>query len=218
MGDRVYPGDQRYRRWQAVCKFHVVYDHLGENLHRADGRLLSLPRLAKHRRCLRAGIGGRKHDLRQVGSERQCLGEANRRAATESDDTIGIARDELFHDTLSNLHRRMHDGIRREVNTEVAEDAHETCRSRRCMMRIGKNEGSLATRGKQLGGHLRDVAKSEKDARRQCRIWEAPQAVFAEAHARTFVARANSSIIDSRIANFWTLPVTVEGKLSTKRM
>jgi hypothetical protein len=43
-------------------------------------------------------------------------------------------------------------------------------------------------------------------------------AVFAEAHALTFVARANSSIIASRIANFWTLPVTADGKLSTNRM
>jgi hypothetical protein len=38
----------------------------------------------------------------------------------------------------------MHDGIRREVNAEIAEDAHETCRSRRCMMRIGENESPLA--------------------------------------------------------------------------
>lgn len=45
-----------------------------------------------------------------------------------------------------------------------------------------------------------------------------PHAAFAEAHTPAFVVRENSSIIASRIANFWTLPVTVDGKLSTKRM
>jgi hypothetical protein len=179
---------------------------------------LSLTRLAKHRRCLRAGVGGRKHDLREIGSERQCLGEAYRRAATESDDTIGIARGELPHDALGDLRRRMHDGIRRKLDTKVAEDAHETRCGRRCMMRIGKNESPLATQGNQLVGHLRNGAESEKDTRRQRRVLERLHAVSAEAHARTFVARANSSIIASRIANFWTLPVTVDGKLSTNRI
>src|SRR5258708_34578979 len=41
---------------------------------------------------------------------------------------------------------------------------------------------------------------------------------FRHAHVQIFVARAKSSIITSRIANFWTLPVTVDGKLSTNRM
>src|SRR6266567_2033474 len=41
VGDRVYPGNQRYRWREAVCELHVVYDHLREYLHRADRRLLS---------------------------------------------------------------------------------------------------------------------------------------------------------------------------------
>jgi len=83
MGDRVDPGNQRYRRREAICELHIVDDHFGEDFHRADRRLLSLPRLSKYRRCLRAGIGGRKHDLREVCPQRQRLGEAYRRAATE---------------------------------------------------------------------------------------------------------------------------------------
>src|SRR5882724_2902045 len=114
MRDRVYPGNQRYRWRETICELHVVYDDLGEDFHRADRRLLPFPRLAKYRRCLRAGIGGRKHDLREVCSERQCLGEAYGRAAAESDDTIGITSCELLHDALGDLSRRMHDRIRRK--------------------------------------------------------------------------------------------------------
>jgi len=43
-------------------------------------------------------------------------------------------------------------------------------------------------------------------------------AACLKAHEAVLFARANSSIIASRIANFWTLPVTVDGKLSTNRM
>jgi hypothetical protein len=39
----------------------------------------------------------------------------------------------------------MHDRIRRKLDTEVAEEAHETRRGNRCMMRVGKNESPLAT-------------------------------------------------------------------------
>ena len=38
-----------------------------------------------------------------------------------------------------------------------------------------------------------------------------------EVHGSGLFSRANSSIITWRIANFWTLPVTVDGKLSTNR-
>ena len=85
-------------------------------------------------------------------------------------------------------------------------------------MRVGKDESPLATQRNQLVGYLRDDVESEKDARRQRRVFEGLHAVFAQAHAPTFGAQANSSIIASRIANFWTLPVTVDGKLSTNRM
>jgi len=85
-------------------------------------------------------------------------------------------------------------------------------------MRIEKNESPVATQRTQLAGHLFQSAESEDDARRQCRVLEGLHAVFVQAHALTFVVGANSSIIASRIANFWTLPVTVEGKLSTNRM
>ena len=86
------------------------------------------------------------------------------------------------------------------------------------MMRIGENESPLATKRTQLLGYFRNGAESEKDARWQCRVLEGLHAVSPEAHVPTFVSRANSSIIASRIANFWTLPVTVEGKFSTNRM
>jgi hypothetical protein len=86
------------------------------------------------------------------------------------------------------------------------------------MMRIGKNESPLATQRNQLVGYLRDGAESKKAARWQCRVLKELHAVSAEAHALTLVERANSSIIASRIANFWTFPVTVDGKLSTNRM
>ncbi len=112
----------------------------------------------------------------------------------------------------------MHDGIRRKVDTEFAEGAHKPRRGNRRMMRIGKNESPLATQRNQFVGYLRNGAESEKDARRQRRVLEGLHVAFAEAHAPTFVARVNSSIITSRIANFWTLPVTVDGKLSTNRM
>ena len=46
---------------------------------------------------------------------------------------------------LGDLHRRMHDGIRRKVDTEFAEGTHETRRGSRRMMRIGENESPLAT-------------------------------------------------------------------------
>ena len=103
-------------------------------------------------------------------AERKCLGKAYRRATTVSDDTIGITPDELLHDLLGDLYWRMHDGIRLEVDTEVAEDAHKTRPGSRCMIRVGKNESPLATQRDQLVGHLRNGAESEKDASRQCRI------------------------------------------------
>jgi hypothetical protein len=86
------------------------------------------------------------------------------------------------------------------------------------MMRIGKNKGSLATQRDQLVGDLRNSAESEKDARGNVVYWKASTPFFAETHAPAFVACVNSSTIASRIANFWTLPVTVDGKLSTNRM
>ena len=85
-------------------------------------------------------------------------------------------------------------------------------------MRIGKNKGSLASQQDQLVGNLLKGAEPEKDTRRQRRVLKGLRAAFAEAHALTFTARANSSIIVSRIANFWTFPVTVDGKPSTNRM
>jgi hypothetical protein len=73
------------------------------------------------------------------------FGEAYGRAAAESDDTIGLTDGELLHDTLSDLHRRMHGGIGRQMDTELTEDAHKTRRGGRCMMRIGENESPFAT-------------------------------------------------------------------------
>ena len=37
---------------------------------------------------------------------------------------------------LGDLHRRMHDGIHRKVDTEVVEDVHKARRGSRCVMRI----------------------------------------------------------------------------------
>jgi hypothetical protein len=96
----------------------------------------------------------------------------------------------------------MHDGICRKPHTEVAEDSHQTCRGDGCMMRIGKNESSFAIQGSELVGNFRNGAEAEHDAGRQRRVLEGVDIIFAWCHALTFVARVNSSIIASRIANF----------------
>src|SRR4051812_4147974 len=101
----------------------------------------------------------------------------------------------LLHDTLSDLHGRMHDGIRRKVDSEFPERVHETRRGTRRMMRIGKDKSPFATQRNQLVGDLHKRAASEKHARRQCRILKGLHAVFPEAHVPTFLSRANSSII-----------------------
>lgn len=176
-----------------------------------------LPRLAEHRRCLRAGIGGRKHDLREVRSRRKCFGEAYRRAATESDDAIGVEA-ESFSMTRSVASAGM---------CMTASVERWTPRSPRTLIERAAavaawcgSEGTspLAIQRNQLVSHLSRWCRSEKDASRQCRIFKGFNAFPPRAHVPTFVSRANSSIIASRIANFWTLPVTVEGKFSPNRM
>jgi hypothetical protein len=55
----------------------------------------------------------------------------------------------------------MHHGVRRKLDTELTEKLHEM-RSGACgMVRIGKNESSLATQGSELVTHLCDGAESE---------------------------------------------------------
>ena len=81
--------------------------------------------------------------------------------AAESDETVGIARCELLRDTFGDVRRRMHHGVRRKRDAERTENLHEM-RSGPCgMMRIGKNENSLATQGSELVTHLCDGAESE---------------------------------------------------------
>ena len=70
------------------------------------------------------------------------------------------------------------------------------------MVRIGYDERPLTPDRGEFVADFRKRAKSEHDAPRQRRVLKGSQVVLGEAHAPTFGARANSSIIDSRIANF----------------
>ena len=77
------PVRQRHRQVDVV-------DHgFRQHLHRFLRGLPAVLRLAEDRRHLRAGIGGRDRDLRQVGPERDRLGETDGRAAAERHQAIG---------------------------------------------------------------------------------------------------------------------------------
>ena len=116
--DRMRDGIDARRAGQARRQRHgqvdVVDHHFGQHLQRPLRGLPAVPRLAEDRRHLGAGIGGRDGDLRQVGAQRDRLGQADRRAAAERHQAVGAGRAATGQRVLGDLDRRVHGGVRVE--------------------------------------------------------------------------------------------------------
>lgn len=104
------------------------------------------------------------------------------------------------------------------MGTEFAERIHQSRCASASVMRIGEHEGPFATESEQLVSNPRERSESENHTRRQRGIFKRLHAACLRAHDAVLFTLANSSIIASRMANFCTLPVTVDGKFSTNRM
>src|SRR5712692_8737171 len=129
-------------------------------------------RLAEYRGCLGAGVSRRKHDLREVGPERQRLAEADRRPTTERDETVSVMGNELRHNAFGNIYGSVHDSISRKVDTKPVQCVHKSRRTCRCVMWIGENESPLATQSEQFVGSPWECAEPENDTRWQRRIFK----------------------------------------------
>src|SRR5947209_1780279 len=111
----------------------------------------------------------------------------------------------------------MHRGVGGKVNSIPIQKTHESQGSSARVEGIGHYEGATATKRPKFIYDAAERVESEHDPSGQRCILE-----LSHAWSRTLVfwppSRASVSIIASRIANFWTFPVTVDGKLSTNRM
>ena len=147
----------------------------GRTLTIADRRLHAVLRLAEDRRHLRAGVSGRRNDLRQVGSQRDRLGQTGRRAAADCDETVDAAFAHDLHRAVGDVHRRVHFGFREDAGRSPAE--------KRCgplgafaLLRRRQRQGAPQVELFDLGGQFRQCASAEDDASRQALVDEAPHA------------------------------------------
>ena len=108
MGDGVDPRGDGDPDRQAERQIDVIDHRLRQDARAALRGLPAFGGLAENGRHLRAGVGGRDDDLRQIGSERQRLAEAGRRAAADRDRAIRPGGLEGRQRTLGHGDRRMH--------------------------------------------------------------------------------------------------------------
>ena len=100
-------GDRHGKR-QPGGQVRVIDHDLGQDAVAAHRCLAASFRLAKDRRHLGPGIGGRNDDLRQVCTVGNCLAKPGRGAAAERDDAIRAGRPYTFHGRFGDIDGRVH--------------------------------------------------------------------------------------------------------------
>ncbi len=121
MCDRVEPGGGAKRLRHRHGQLDVVDHRLGQDLWTRLRCLQPVAGLAKDRCHLRAGIAGRHHDLRQIGSQRNRLAEPGRRAATDRNNAIDLQLSDVRHGAVSDVDRRMHRRLGKNSGGATAE-------------------------------------------------------------------------------------------------